>query len=139
MPQTRDSWEYDDDDTVLYKTDYYGGSHSDLTNTERFSDNLDLTVYTGAILDFKFLPSCATDNLIITIYKRRDANWTGNELAWKSALTVENNGNEREYPYTIPKDYQPGHYRFGMKSSGATTSFDMIVSIRKWRLTNTKA
>ena len=111
MPQTRDSYEYEASDTAIYKTNLYGGSHNDITNTERFTDDIDLSVYTGAEIDFLFTGSDATDDLTLTLYKRRDSSWTGNEIGWKSALTVANDGTETEYHYTIPDAYQPGHGR----------------------------
>jgi len=132
-----ESYKYDAADDEVYQTDGYGGTDTDVDNTERFTDDIDLTVLTGAEVDFKFDGTNATDDLILTIYKRRDGSWTGNEVAWKSAITVANDGSETEYHYTIPEAYQAGHYRFGMKSEGATTTFEMEVSVRQWRKTRT--
>ena len=54
MPQIRDSCEPEITDTVLYQTNGYSGSYSDIDDTERFSDAIDLTMHTGAQIDFKF-------------------------------------------------------------------------------------
>lgn len=129
------SWLYDDSDTNVYKTDGYSGSHTDIDNTERFTDDLDLTVSQGAQVDFKFDGTNGTDDLTIKIYKRRDSSWTGAEIAWKSALSVSSDGTEDTYHYTIPADYGPGHYRFGIASTGATTTFEMQVDYRASRPT----
>ena len=128
------SYKYDQSDTVIYRT-----SDTDIDDTERFTDDIDLTELTGASVDFEYTPSDATNDLEIVVYNRRDSSWDGNERAWKSTITVPNDGNVHLYHYTIPEDYQAGHYRFGMKSSGSTTSFDMQVSIRKVRKTKSIA
>ena len=128
---------YDDDDTVIYQTDGYGGTHNDVDNTERFTDDIDLTIRKGVSVDFKFDGSNATDDLNIKLYKRRDSTWEGTESAWKSTLVISNSGSETIYHYTIPRAYEPGHYRFGLVSEGATTTFEIEVSLREWRDTDT--
>jgi hypothetical protein len=130
---------YDSTDLDIYQTDGYSGSHTDVDNTERFTDDIDLTVNKGAVIDFTFDGDNATDDLTIKIYKRRDSSWTGNEIAWKSALTVSNDGSEDLYTYTIPPDYGAGHYRFGLASAGATTTFEIDCSVRTWRDTDSIA
>lgn len=133
----KESYLYDANDTNLYKTDGYSGASADVDNTERYTADIDLTVQTGAIIDFKFDGDNGTDDLIITIYKRRDSTWGGNEIGWKGeGETVSNDGTEKVWQYTIPENYQPGHYRFGMKSEGAATTFEMQVDMRTWRKTN---
>lgn len=134
MPLPRSN-EYGGADVEAYKTDGYSGNDADVDNTERFTADVDLTVNTGAKLHFKFDGTNATDDLILTIYNRNDAEWTGNEQAWKAALTVANDGTETEYHYVIPPAYGAGHYRFGMKSEGATSTFEMEVNLRTWRIT----
>ena len=47
------SYLYDEADTELYKTDSYDGSDADVDNTEQYTDDIDLTVNTGAAIDFK--------------------------------------------------------------------------------------
>jgi len=129
------SYKYDEDDTSIYVTDLYSGVHTDIDDTERYTDDIDLSVYSGAQVDFKFTPADATDDLVFTLYKRRNSSWSGNEIGWKGAVTVENAGSEAEFHYTIPENYQPGHYRFGLKSSSSTTTFDIEVKMRTWRKT----
>jgi len=133
------SYLYDDSDTNIYKTDGYGGSHTDVDSTERFTDSIDLTMNTGCQVDFKFDGNNSTDDWTLKIYKRRDSSWTGNEVLWKVAITISNDGTEKIYHYTIPEDFQAGHYRFGMQSAGSTTTFEMQVDIRQWRKTRTRA
>jgi len=133
------SYLYDDDDTNIYKTDGYSGSHSDVDNTERFTDDIDLTIQTDAVVAFKFDGNNGTDDITLKIYKRHDSSWVGSEIAWKSALTVSSDGSEDIYTYTIPLNYGPGHYRFVMASSGATTTFEMQVDYRSSRITTGKS
>ena len=131
----KDSHLYDTGDRELYLTDGYSGTDTDIDNTERFGDDIDLTVNTEAAVDFKFDGSDATDDLVLTIYKRRDSSWTGNEDSWRDALTVANDGTETEYHYTITKECGAGHYRWGMKSAGSTTTFEMDSQVRTSRMT----
>ena len=128
-----EEWKYGDPE-VLYATNYYSGTDIDVAGTEKFSLDIDLTEYTFAIVDVKFLGTDATDDLKLRLYKRGDSSWTGNEIMWKSELIVENPGTEKEYQYTIPREYGPGHYRFGMIRSGSTTSFDVKITSRKARI-----
>lgn len=116
---------------ILYASDLYDGTGLDVAGTEYFSDDIDLTDKTFAVCDFKFLGTDSTDDLKLRLYKRGDSTWTGNEIRWKTELTVENPGTEQEYHYTIPKEYGPGHYRWGMIRSGSTTSFDIKVTCHR--------
>ena len=140
MPQVRTSFDFEDG-VVVYQTDEYGGAYNDIDDTERFIDDIDLTKHTGAVIDFLFaaIGADTTDDLTLTLYKRGDSSWTGSEIAWKSALIVSNNGAERQYSYTIPEGYEAGHYRFGIKSNGSTTSFDIQVTVYRWRRTVTRS
>lgn len=134
MPKN-ESYLYDDSDIALYATDGYGGTDSDLDDTERYTSDIDLSLFTGAELDFTFDGIDTTDDLYLYLYKRRDSSWSGNELAWKTRLTASNDGTESEYHYSIPSEYGVGHYRFGMVSSGSTTTFEISVALRRWRRT----
>jgi hypothetical protein len=129
---------YDESDTKLYKTDGYGGSNADLDSTERFTGDIDLTVNIGAALDFRFDGSGSTDDLILYLYKRRNSIWDGSETALWS-ITIANDGSESCYHFTIDESYGAGHFRFGMKSSGSTDTFEMDVEMRQWRSTDTIA
>jgi len=134
----RESYLYDKIDTELYKTDGYNGSDADVDDTERFTRNVDLTVKLNANIDFTFTGSGRIDDLALSLYKRRDANWTGNEVAvWNT--TVNNNGLESAYNFTLNGTYGAGHYKFGMKSSGSTNTFEMDVEMRQWRKTTSIA
>ena len=134
----RESYLYDKTDTELYKTDGYGGSDTDVDTTERFTEDIDITVRLGANIDFRFTGSGGADDIALSLYKRRDANWTGNEAAIWSA-TVASDGSEGVYNFTIDRSYGAGHYRFGMKSSGSTDTFEMDVEMRQWRQTSSIA
>ena len=129
MPYSSKEWKYEIDPLTIYQTNGYTGTDADIAGTELFTDDIDLTEYTNAEIDFKFDANDATDDLYLHIYKRGDITWTGTELRWKSRLVVENSGAETIYHYTIPIDYGSGHYRFGMVRSGATTTFDIEVKV----------
>jgi hypothetical protein len=136
-----ESWQYKGNDVTLYATNLYSGTDADVDGTERFAGDtttdIDLTLHTYAVVDIKFTGSDATDDLYLNWYKRRDISWTGNELRWKSQLTIANDGTETEYHYTITPAFGPGHFRLGMVRSGSTTTFDIIVVVRTGRLTDT--
>ena len=129
---------YDKTDTELYRTDGYGGNDTDLDDTERYTADVDLTVKIGAAIDFKFSGSGSTDDLVLSLYKRRDEDWDGSEIALWSA-NITNNGSENIYHFTIDHSYGAGHFRFGMKSSGSTDTFEVDVEMREWRRTTSIA
>lgn len=133
-----ESYLYDKIDTELYKTDGYSGSDTDVDATERFTSDIDLTVNIGANVDFKFTGSGSADDLVLSLYERRDVNWGDGEIAIWSA-TVNNSGSESLYSFTIDSSYGAGHYRFGMKSSGATDTFEIDTEMRQWRRTTSIA
>ena len=123
---------YDTTDRELYKTDSYGGSDADLDTTMRYTSDIDLTFNTGAVVDFKFDGSGATDDFVLYLYKRRDANWDGDEIAGWSGM-ISSDGSEDIYHFTIDETYGAGHFRFGMKSGGGTDTFDIDVEARLYR------
>lgn len=121
--------------SIIYQTNLYGGADADIAGTQLYTDNIDMSMVTDALVDFLFDASDATDDLLLYIYKRGDSTWVGTEIAWKSVLTVDNDGTSHTYHYTIPKDYRGGHYRFGMVRSGVTTTFDIQVTVHTFRET----
>ena len=131
-------YEYDAADTELYKTNAYSGTDSDLDNTapvdatDGYTSDIDLTQKIWAAIDFKFDSSGTTDDLVLTLYKRRDSSWDGDEISVWSA-TVESDGSEDIYHMTIGPSFGPGHYRFAMQSSGGTDTFDIDVEVRYGR------
>lgn len=126
---------WDTANTNIYKTDGYSGIHADVDDTERFTDDIDLTVLVGAEIDIKFDGSDVTDDLLFNLYKRLDSSWTGAEIAWKTQITIPSDGSEDIYHYTIPENYEPGHYRIGLTSAGSTTTFEVQADYRRWRWT----
>jgi len=125
---------YSKTDTELYRTNSYGGSDTALDNTGSFTADIDLTVNIGAAIDFNFDGSGSTDDLILSLYKRRDENWNDGEIAlW--GITITSDGSEDVYHFTIDNSYGAGHFRFGMMSSGSTDTFEIDVEMREWRRT----
>ena len=126
------SYEYEDSDSELYKTNLYSGGDADIAGTEVFTSDIDLTTYMGATVDFQFDASGNTDDLILKLYRRRDSSWDDDEIA-QHQVTVSSDGSEDIYTYTI--DQGAGHFRFGMVRSGSTDTFDIDVEMRRWRVT----
>jgi hypothetical protein len=127
---------YDLADTELYKTDGYNGSDPDIDSTTRYTEDINLTASIGATIDFKFDGSGGTDDLILSLYKRRDSNWDGDEIAiW--SVTIDSDGSEDIYHFTIDESYGAGHFRFGMRSSGQTDTFEMDAEMCQWLKTYT--
>jgi hypothetical protein len=132
------NYNYDVADVELYKTNLYGGSDADLDNTAPVDDtdgytaDIDLTSKIFAAIDCKFDGNNATDDLVLTLYRRRDASWDGDEISiW--SVTISNDGSEDIYALELGphKGFGPGHYRFAMQSSGASTTFDIDVQMRQ--------
>jgi len=120
-----------EEDHELYLTDGYSGSDADLDGTERFTSDIDLTRETGAAVDFKFDASGATDDLVISLYQTIQSSWDGDEIAiWTG--TVDSDGTEDIYTFSILPSYGAGHYRFGMVRSGTTDTFEMDAEMRRW-------
>ena len=128
----KEYWDYEDDDVTLYETDGYSGEDADVGATIVFTEDIDLTEKKAIAVDFKFDGNNATDDLIIYLFKRRDDSWDDDEIAVWSA-TVDNNGSEDIYHFTIDESYGAGHFRFGLKSSGATTTFDCEIKGRYYQ------
>lgn len=127
------SYLYDKSDTELYKSDGYNGEDADVDNTERFTQDIDLTVNTGAVVDIIFDGSNDMDDLILNIYRRRDNNWQDVEIPIETPIAVSNDGTEQICNMAIGKSYGPGFYRIGMKSSDANTTFDIYARARFYR------
>ena len=123
---------YASTDSQLYKTDVYSGTDDDVANTEKFTSDIDLTVNSQAAIDIKFDGDNGTDDLTVNLYARRDASWDGDEIAQLS-ITVSNDGSEDIYHYKITKAMGTGHYRLGLVSAGATTTFDIDAQMRTSR------
>lgn len=131
-------YEYDGGDVELYKTDLYSGSDSDLDNTapvddtDGYTSDIALETKVGAVIDFEFDASGASDDLILKLFKRRDSSWDGDEIAiWSQ--TVESDGSEDIFSFTIDPSFGAGHYRFSIQSSAGTDTFDIDVEMRTYR------
>lgn len=114
----------------VFATDLYGGAKADLTDTEVFTDNIDMTSDLFATLEFKFTGNNATDDLEIKLYRSLSDTWDGDEIAIDS-IVVSNDGSEDLYSYIINQSFAPGHYRFGLASSSTNTTFDIEVKTNK--------
>ena len=124
-------YDYDSEDTTIYETVGYGGSDHEINDLIRHTLDIDLTSKLGAAVDFKFNATGGTDQLVVSLFKRRDTKWSGTEIAIWSG-NVANDGSEDVYHFTIDEAYGAGHFRFGLNSAGATDTFQIDVKLRKW-------
>jgi len=126
-------YQYDAASTNLYRTNLYSGANPDVGSTQQFSADIDLTQKLFAACELKFDASGATDDLRVSLYRRLDSVWDGDELEL-FATTIDSDGSEDLWSFTLGPDLGPGHYRFGLKSSGSTDSFDIDLNARFARL-----
>jgi len=122
-------YQYDGSSTNLYRTNLYSGADPDVGSTQQFSADIDLTQKLFAVCELKFDASGTTDDLRVSLYRSLDNSWDGDELE-VFATTVDSDGSEDLWSFTLGPDFGPGHYRFGLKSTGATDSFDVDLNAR---------
>lgn len=122
-------YSYDGSSTSLYRTNAYSGTDPDVDATQRFSTDIDLTQKLFAVCELKFDASGTTDDLKVSLYRSLDNSWDGDELEIFAA-TIDSDGSEDLWPFMIGPDFGPGHYRFGLKSTGATDTFDIDLNVR---------
>jgi len=122
-------YDYDSSNTSIYRTDGYGGADLDVGATERFTATLDLTEKVFAVCELKFDGSGATDDLRLRCFRSLDDSWDGDELEILST-TIESDGSEDLWSLTIGPDFGPGYYRFGLKSTGSTDTFEIDFAAR---------
>jgi hypothetical protein len=122
-------YSYDGSTTNLYRTNLYSGTDPDVGGTQQFCADLDLTQKLFAVCELKFDASGSTDDLRVSLYRRLDSSWDGDELEILAA-TIDSDGSEDLWSFTIGPDFGPGHYRLGLKSTGATDTFDVDLNAR---------
>lgn len=122
-------YQYDASNTTIYRTNAYSGTDADVDSTLRFTADVDLTQKIFAVCELKFDASGTTDDLKVSLYRSLDNAWDGDELEILST-TIESDGSEDLWSITLGPDLGPGHYRFGLKSSGTTDSFDVDCVVR---------
>jgi hypothetical protein len=122
-------YQYDGSSTTVYRTNAYSGTDPDVGSTQQFTADIDLTQKVFAVCELKFDASGATDDLKVSLYRRLDSSWDGDELEIL-ATTIDSDGSEDLWSFTIGPDFGPGHYRFGLRSSGSTDSFDIHFNVR---------
>lgn len=135
---------YGGSDEELYKTNGIGGgTDADLDDsapvddTDGYTSDIDLTDEEIASIAFEFLGNNSTDDLVLTLYRRIGAAWTGTEMSvW--SVTITNDGTQKVYPVGIGphKGHDSGIYRFAMQSDGASTTFDMRTLMRRTKHTS---
>jgi len=122
-------YQYDGSSTNIYRTNAYSGTDADVDSTVRFTADIDLTQKVFAVCELKFDASGATDDLKLSLYRSLDNAWDGDELEILS-ITIDSDGSEDFWSMTLGPDFGPGHYRFGLKSSGSTDTFEIDFNIR---------
>lgn len=108
---------------------------ADIT-TEQYTDAVDLTGETGVSFDVTFDGDNATDDLVVSIYKRiTDNTFDGDEIA-RAVITVSSDGSEDIFSFELLQtDMGPGYYRIGLKRSGTSTTFTVTIAMKYHRLT----
>jgi hypothetical protein len=122
-------YQYDGSSTNIYRTNAYSGSDADVDSTLRFTADIDLTQKVFAVCELKFDASGTTDDLKLSLYRSLDNAWDGDELEILS-ITIDSDGSEDLWSMTLGPDFGPGHYRFGLKSSGSSDTFEVDFNIR---------
>jgi hypothetical protein len=122
-------YQYDGSNTNIYRTNAYSGTDPDVDSTMRFTADIDLTQKVFAVCELKFDASGAADDLKVSLYRSLDSAWDGDELEIL-VTTIDSDGSEDLWSMTIGPDFGPGHYRFGLKSSGAADTFDIDFNVR---------
>lgn len=122
-------YQYDGSSTNIYRTNAYSGSDADVDSTLRFTADIDLTQKVFAVCELKLDASGTTDDLKLSLYRSLDNAWDGDELEILS-ITIDSDGSEDLWSMTLGPDFGPGHYRFGLKSSGSTDTFEIDFNIR---------
>jgi len=122
-------YSYDGSSASIYRTNAYSGTDPDVDATLRFTADIDLTQKLFAVCELRFDASGTTDDLKVSLYRSLDNTWDGDELEILS-LTIDSDGSEDLWSMTIGPDLGPGHYRFGLKSSGATDTFEVDFAVR---------
>jgi hypothetical protein len=122
-------YSYDASNTSIYRTNAYSGTDPDVGTTQQFTADIDLTQRVFAVCEITFLASGATDDLKVSLYRSLDNVWDGDELEILST-TIDSDGTEDLWSTTIGPDFGPGHYRFGLKASGVTNTFDINFETR---------
>lgn len=115
----------------IYKTNLYGGADADIDGTEKFSSNVDLETdgYEGVHCDLKYDSSGTTDNMIVNIYGSLDGT-NFDSLALSTFIADKNGGVETRISFIV-KDL--AQLRIGMKRDGSTDTFDVLLSVQRWR------
>jgi hypothetical protein len=126
-------YSYDGSSVNLYRTDLYSGTDPDVGSTRQFCADIDLTQKLFAVCELKFDAGGTTDDLHVSLYRRLDGSWDGDELEI-FAVTIDSDGSEDLWSFTMGPDFGPGHYRFGFKSTGSTDTFDLDLNARFARL-----
>jgi hypothetical protein len=122
-------YQYDASSTNLYRTNTYSGTDPDVDATMRFSADIDLTEKMFAVCELKFDAASTVGDLIVTLYRRLDSSWDGDELEILRT-TIDSDGSEDLWSITLGPDFGPGHYRFGLRSTSENDSFDVDLNAR---------
>jgi len=113
----------------VYSTDAYSGSDTDVDATERYGVDINLTANVQFGMDIKLVEiggASGTDNVLMTVYSRRDNTWDGDEQKIDEK-EYTNDGSEDIFRYVIDALKTGfGHYRVSFQATpGGTNTFDL--------------
>ena len=125
--------------SILYQTALYGGTDAILDNTspvnstDGYTSTIELTKDRQCNVEFKFssVGGGITDDLTINMYKSLSGDFNGTEITLDTE-TVDNTGSELTFSYRLNDIDGAGYYRFSMQSSGATNTFNVLVTARTY-------
>jgi len=123
-------WIEDSADTELYKTKSYSGSDATVSATILYTSDIMQDRDTDTVIDIKFDASGTTDNLLVYLYRRRDATWDNDEIA-RTSVEITSDGSEDIYSMDLDS-YGPGHYRLGIASAGSTDDYGVDIEMRQY-------
>ena len=119
---------------ILYKTSGdYSGSDTIIGATELYPNNILIKdAQTQAKATIRFKPVSGTvDALEMYLYNRIDNHiWEDIETSIYST-TLEKSANEILLTYTIRYNtHGAGYFRFGFKSAGGTTTYNLLITVK---------
>lgn len=117
--------------TVLYATNAYSGTDSDLAADQAYdyTSSVDLATlgYSGIEVEFRYDSVGTTDNIILSVFESLDGTNWGTTPSYSITLSGASGADTPEV-FDFPT--KANYIRFGFKTSGLTDTFDVKLSYR---------
>ena len=122
------------DAVTLASTNTYGGATADLAADQAYDYTADIDLETagwnGIFVTLERDSAGTTDNIIFSIFGSLDGTTFDDDEIYSVTVTATT-GADRQISFMIPD--MPPHSRIGVKTSGATDTFDYRISYRPFR------